>query len=120
MAALSLLVPTLFSLWAAHPEVILGVLPQAHESAGPRVLDSGSASALSGESAIPGSPTHPRDHNCLPCQLLKLAAAVVASQHPVLVDPGLQRYAARHVDDEPQCRSRAIRVPPSRGPPSTL
>lgn len=119
-AAFSLLIPTLFSLGAAHPEVVLGVVPQFHASAGPRILESEHGPALAGLTAIPGSPTHPRDHDCLACQLLKLAAAVVSSPHPVLVDPGSPRYAARTGDDESQCRSRAACVPPSRGPPSTL
>ena len=120
VAALSLFLPTLFSLWAVHPEFILGDVPEPLASAGHRVFESEQGSALAGEAAIPGSPTHPRDHHCLSCQLLKLAAAVVASPPPVLVDPGSPRYAARRGGDEPQCRSRAACVPPSRGPPTIL
>jgi hypothetical protein len=69
-------------------------------------------------SSIPGSPTHPPDHNCAPCQVLKhlsrclLAAPCVATVVPVVGDA--DEIVAQV---EPIYASYAVAPPPIRGPP---
>ena len=72
-------------------------------------------------SAIPGSPTHPADHNCAECEVLKhlsrcmLAVLVLAILAPVVVGVDAPRVAIvlppAHV---------VAHLPPARAPPSSI
>jgi hypothetical protein len=72
-------------------------------------------------SEIPGSPTHPADHDCFQCQVLKHlsrcvlalpAAPVVAALSGTPVAPPF-RAVAQHAP-------RVAALPPARGPPLHL
>ena len=67
---------------------------------------------------IPGSPTHPADHDCAQCQVLKHLSRCVLS------DPGVVGVAPLAGDPvrigsevEPQYASQPATRPPIRGPP---
>jgi hypothetical protein len=69
-------------------------------------------------SEIPGSPTHPADHDCFQCQVLKHLSRCVL---PLLDLPAvpLQSGCAVRPDSqvESQFTARVAWLPPARGPP---
>ena len=72
-------------------------------------------------SSIPGSPTHPDDHNCAECEVLKhlsrcvLPVLVIATLAPVVVGIVTHRVAVRHP------RSYVVaHLPPVRAPPAPI
>jgi hypothetical protein len=71
-----------------------------------------------GASDIPGSPTHPADHNCFQCQVLKhLARCVVFHlDAPVAAQPPGRAVQPR-LGSVPQRTSQIAALPPARGPP---
>jgi len=71
--------------------------------------------------SIPGSPTHPIDHDCFQCQVLKHLSRCVLVP-PQLADVALPAgTAVRPVArTESQQDGRIAALPPARGPPSRL
>lgn len=72
-------------------------------------------------SSIPGSPTHPADHNCAECEVLKhlsrcvLPVLVLAICAPVVAGVAVRRVAvAKPVPPAP------VRLPPARAPPIAI
>jgi hypothetical protein len=108
----ALLLPTAFSITSPDPRWLLGIgaetrhAPQRHPEGKPG----------RDHSAIPGSPDHPADHDCAPCQALKYLALC-------LPQPGLPLPADAPADFPPAARDEAQRaghfasLPPSRAPP---
>jgi len=72
-------------------------------------------------SDVPGSPTHPPDHDCAPCQLLKHLArwAVLPSAPPAVVLQTPPSVLPQPVA-EPQRATPVAALPPVRGPPSRI
>jgi hypothetical protein len=69
-------------------------------------------------SDIPGSPTHPADHDCFQCQVLKhLARCVVFPFAPPAVALAPDRVVQPRVAAMPQRADRIVALPPARGPP---
>jgi hypothetical protein len=68
---------------------------------------------------VPGSPTHPVNHDCTPCQVIKYLTASVLSQAGFVLSPWVLKNAppsdGRH---PPQQIVRAAVSPPIRAPPS--
>jgi hypothetical protein len=72
-------------------------------------------------SDIPGSPTHPADHDCFQCQVLKhLARCVVPQLDPPAIP--LQPGCAVQPDGqfESQWPGHIAALPPARGPPLVI
>jgi hypothetical protein len=69
-------------------------------------------------SEIPGSPTHPADHDCFQCQVLKHLSRCVL---PLLDVPTVPLQAGCAVQPgskvESQLTTRIASIPPARGPP---
>ena len=104
----------------------LGVLPWVelafaapdHLAAQERADAAADATHGHGASDIPGSPTHPADHNCFQCQVLKhLARCVVfpLALPAIALPPG--RSVAPCIADLPQRADPVAALPPARGPP---
>jgi hypothetical protein len=69
-------------------------------------------------SDIPGSPTHPSDHNCFECQVLQhLARCVPTHALPVLQPPPAVAFAAEVPAPTQPPQSFVAPRPPSCGPP---
>jgi len=69
-------------------------------------------------SEIPGSPTHPADHDCFQCQVLKhlsRCALPVADVPTVPLQMGCAVQPVAKV--ESQLTARIASLPPARGPP---
>src|SRR5438105_14304331 len=79
----ALLLPTTFALTAPDPHWFLGFETEA-EPAVPHRHPEGTPGHEHVPSAIPGSPDHPADHNCSPCQVLKYLA-IYLPQLPFLL-----------------------------------
>jgi len=116
-AAFALVFPAVLPLPWTSPEVAASGSPTtdagSHRHAEPnRHLD---------YSEIPGSPTHPPDHNCFPCQVLKHLSRGLLPQ-PEFVAPTLrlrdQPLRARHI--EPEHAAHIGSLPPARAPPAYL
>jgi hypothetical protein len=76
------------------------------------------ADAAQRASDVPGSPTHPLDHHCAQCEVLKhLARCVLPApvEASVPTPPGDPVVAS--VEVEPRCASFTATRPPIRGPP---
>jgi len=107
----------------------LGPLPwvldaEGHDHALAYVIDGHEASEAPGHhhhhdaSDIPGSPTHPIDHNCFECQVLKHLSRCV------LVQPGVPEVPLPTGSPVQPCTReestqivRLASLPPARGPP---
>jgi hypothetical protein len=109
----ALLLPTAFSVTSPDPRWLLGVDVQAqrashgHPEGTPR----------HDHSAIPGSPGHPADHDCAPCQTLKYLALCLPQPKlalPVVV-PAVFPPLARN---QAQRTGHFAALPPSRAPPT--
>jgi hypothetical protein len=72
-------------------------------------------------SDVPGSPTHPADHDCFQCQVLKYLARCVLAQPPA---PDASLPAGCAVQPEARAQSQHARalafLPPVRAPPPRL
>jgi hypothetical protein len=67
---------------------------------------------------IPGSPSHPLDHNCAQCEVLKhLARCVLPGSVEASVPAPPGGPVVAFVEVEPQCASFIATLPPIRGPP---
>jgi hypothetical protein len=67
---------------------------------------------------VPGSPTHPADHDCVPCQVLKHLSRCVLSQPPapdLALPTGCAVQPIARV--EPQRARHVAFLPPVRAPP---
>jgi hypothetical protein len=99
--------------FAPHDHV---VLDQDAES------DAGPLSALHHQhdeaSDLPGSPTHPADHDCFPCQILKhLSRCVPSDLNPPAI-PWQSGCAVQPRNQlESQFAAQIAALPPARGPP---
>jgi|SRR5690242_11215166 len=98
----------------------LGPLPYVvHEH-----LDIAGAHAHSGHrhadaSSIPGGPTHPDDHHCPECEVLKhLARCVFALPTPAVLAPVVVGFFARRVVVATPSSPNPVHVPPARAPPA--
>jgi len=72
-------------------------------------------------SDIPGSPSHPTDHDCFQCQVLKHLARCVVPQLdlPTIVSPSGCPVRPQ-VELESQFAARIAALPPARGPPVVI
>jgi hypothetical protein len=70
-------------------------------------------------SEIPGSPTHPDDHNCFQCDVIKHLARCVPSDgaYPIVAFIAARPPQPLAEVDSTQAAS-AVPIPPIRGPPS--
>jgi len=69
-------------------------------------------------SAIPGSPSHPADHDCFQCQVLKHLARCVPAPLEAPTIPLESGCAVQPSSDvESQLAARVASLPPARGPP---
>jgi hypothetical protein len=76
------------------------------------------ASGHEGDADVPGSPTHPLDHDCAQCQVLKhLARCVLPDPLAMGVAPAPGAPVVAAVETEPRCTSFIAARPPIRGPP---
>ena len=70
-------------------------------------------------SDVPGSPTHPDDHNCFECQVLQhLTRCVLPDVGPVIVPPLPTCVVARVSSSQAAPTTYVAPRPPIRGPPS--
>jgi len=69
-------------------------------------------------SEIPGSPTHPLDHDCLQCQLLAQLARYVVHAPPAPIVRVAAELALRRCRAATPARAPSlVTLPPVRGPP---
>jgi hypothetical protein len=69
---------------------------------------------------VPGSPTHPVNHDCAPCQIIKYLATGVLPQGNVVLSPmALHHAAPSDGHRQPLAIVRVTVSPPIRAPPST-
>ena len=72
-------------------------------------------------SAIPGTPTHPVDHDCAECQVLKHLARCIPSVPAIDVTVAvLASVVAPLLVVEHRATSRHTRLPPVRAPPAIV
>jgi len=72
-------------------------------------------------SSIPGSPTHPEDHHCPECEVLKhLARCVLSLPALAVVSPVVVRFFTHRIADSPTFAANPIHVPPARAPPVAI
>jgi hypothetical protein len=72
-------------------------------------------------SAIPGSPTHPADHDCFPCQMLKhLSRCVPSALDPPTIPRLSDCQAQPRRQLESQIAGHIAALPPVRGPPLSI
>ena len=81
--------------------------------------DDGVAAHHHDASDLPGSPSHPDDHNCFQCQVLQhLTRCVLPDAGPALVPPVPVCFVAPLRSSEASPIAYAAPRPPIRGPPS--
>lgn len=101
----------------------LGPLPYVVHDFGEHVAIAG-GHAHSGHhhadaSSIPGSPTHPDDHHCPECEVLKhLARCVLALPTLAVLAPVVVGFVARRVVVAAPSAPNPVHVPPARAPPT--
>jgi hypothetical protein len=112
----ALILPTAFSLTAPDPHWLLGIEPATQPAGVAHAHPAGTPAHEHRASPIPGSPDHPADHNCSPCQVLKYLASylpqlpfVLPARAPVAFPP-VERDAAQRA-------GLLASLPPSRAPP---
>jgi hypothetical protein len=72
-------------------------------------------------SDIPGSPTHPADHDCTPCQILKhLSRCTILPSEPATIALQTASPVLPQLLVESQRATRVASLPPVRGPPSLI
>ena len=72
-------------------------------------------------SSIPGSPTHPDDHHCPECEVLKhLARCVPTVPPPAILSPVVVGLFTRHLAVAPRFAPNPVHVPPARAPPLAI
>lgn len=113
---LALLLPTGYSLTAPDPHWFLGLGTEAEQPAVPHHHPEGTPEHE--HSAIPGSPGHPADHDCSPCQVLKYLA-IYLPQLPFLLPAAAPVAFSRIARDQAQRAGHFASLPPSRAPPRT-
>jgi hypothetical protein len=70
-------------------------------------------------SPIPGSPTHPDDHHCPECEVLKhLARCVLAPPTLAVLAPVVVRFFTRRIAVATPSAPNPVHVPPARAPPA--
>ena len=101
----------------------LGPLPYVVHDSGERV-DIADGQAHSGHhhvdaSSIPGSPTHPDDHHCPECEVLKhLARCVLALPTLDVLAPVVVGFITRRIVVPAFSAPNPVHVPPARAPPA--
>lgn len=97
-------------------------LDAAQAAAGaPHHHDEGTAGHHHDASDIPGSPTHPDDHNCFECQVLQhLTRCVLPDFGPVIVPPPPTCVVAHVSSSQAAPTTFVAPRPPIRGPPSIV
>ena len=114
VALVALAWPSLGALpWLAEPTQVHAVV---------HVHAQGSQLHQDGDSStIPGSPTHPVDHNCFECQVLQhLARCIFVSPTTGIVPPTVVCDAAPRVAVALLRTQVAMVLPPARAPPSSF
>lgn len=105
------------------PWIALESLPHQHEAAqGTAEFDAHEASPAGHSehdaSSVPGSPTHPIDHDCFQCQVLKhLARCVLAPPVAPEISPPPGCSVPSSSRAEPRYAGYVALLPPARGPP---
>lgn len=116
----ALLLPAAFALTGADPEWMLGIDATGNEADSHAAHDHRNGEADRGKdySNIPGSPDHPADHNCNPCQVLKYLASYLP--HLPHFFPASAPNAVPLIErGEPQRAGYIAFLPPSRAPPQS-
>ena len=118
-AAVALILPSV----ALLPAASLGLESEAgHAHHGAKYVAHDGAAEDSGLrlADVPGSPTHPIDHDCAPCQIIKYLATGVLPQGDVVLSPVVLHHPLPS-DGHRQLQAivRVIVSPPIRAPPST-
>jgi hypothetical protein len=102
------------------PWIAVAVSPHHHDDVARDAadVDGAEASVHLDVSGVPGSPTHPADHDCFQCQVLKHLARCVLAQP---VAPEIVLPAGCPVRPEARAESQRARdlafLPPVRAPP---
>jgi hypothetical protein len=115
----ALLLPAIFSLGAPDPDWFLGLAPADGEAAAHAGHHHGVADGEKDYSEIPGSPGHPPDHNCNPCQVLKYLASYLP-QLPLALPASAPSAFPPIVREEAQRAGHSACLPPSRAPPPAV
>ena len=117
-AAVALMLPSV----ALLPAASLRLESEAgHAHHGAKYLDYDGAAANSGLrlADVPGSPTHPANHDCAPCQVIKYLSASVLPQTDMALSPlALNHAPPSDGHHQPQDIVRVTLSPPIRAPPS--
>ena len=72
-------------------------------------------------SSIPGSPTHPDDHHCPECEVLKhLARCVLALPTLDVLAPVVVGFVTRRIVVPAPTAPNPVHVPPARAPPAIV
>jgi hypothetical protein len=72
-------------------------------------------------SSIPGSPTHPDDHHCPECEVLKhLTRCVLALPALAVLAPVVVGLTTFRIDDLLPLAANPIHAPPARAPPLSI
>ena len=72
-------------------------------------------------SSIPGSPTHPDEHHCPECEVLKhLARCILALPALAVPAPFVVRVFTRRIAVTPPSAPNPVHVPPARAPPAIV
>jgi hypothetical protein len=113
-AAVALILPSL----ALLPATSLGLESEAgHARHGAKHEPHDGAAELAD---VPGSPTHPVNHDCAPCQIIKYLATGVLPQGDVVLSPvALHHAPPSDGHRQPLAIVRVTVSPPIRAPPST-
>ena len=91
---------------------------EAHHSHGAGGSDEHSAEHHHDASDIPGSPTHPADHDCFQCQVLKhLSRCVLLPPDPPTLPPQPECPVQALTGALPRHTSHIVVLPPARAPP---
>jgi hypothetical protein len=108
----------------------LGPLPYVVHDFGAHVVEAGEHAPHAGHrdaghhvdaSSIPGSPTHPDDHDCPECEILKhLARCVLAVPTIIVAAPVLVAVTTRRIAFPRLIAPIPAYVPPARAPPPAI
>ena len=116
-AAVALILPSV----ALLPAASLGLESEAaHTHHGAKHVDHDGAAGDSGLrlADVPGSPTHPVNHDCAPCQVIKYLATGVLPQADMVLSPlALNHAPPSDGYHQPQAIVRVTVSPPIRAPP---
>jgi len=104
------------------PLLVRAVDDHSHFAAGYAISGDGGHDGCPDASSIPGSPTHPADHHCAQCLVLKhLSRCILATPTVVVAPPVVTAFVAQRVlvAVAPSAEV-AGNLPPARAPPPPI